>query len=205
MTFTVSCNLWYSGTYIKHCGVLSFVYNLCIFGTLICLQSNKMMQENFKSLISFICLNFIFLTKATSKTFFIFIILYIHQTNLVQKSLLTFSPLYFYFRISGHLFQIVSLAFCVWTHASPEHVHVLFLSGMHYLHAEAPVKVIHRDLKSRNGNTRSKSRSCCSSNSFSLNLPFSYSVLPFNAPQLLIGLCSLFSSGNDSRQSAEGL
>ena len=23
--------------------------------------------------------------------------------------------------------------------------------GMHYLHAEAPVKVIHRDLKSRNG------------------------------------------------------
>lgn len=28
-----------------------------------------------------------------------------------------------------------------------------FLIGMHYLHAEAPVKVIHRDLKSRNGNT----------------------------------------------------
>lgn len=28
-----------------------------------------------------------------------------------------------------------------------------FLTGMHYLHAEAPVKVIHRDLKSRNGNT----------------------------------------------------
>lgn len=27
----------------------------------------------------------------------------------------------------------------------------LFTAGMHYLHAEAPVKVIHRDLKSRNG------------------------------------------------------
>lgn len=26
-----------------------------------------------------------------------------------------------------------------------------YLAGMHYLHAEAPVKVIHRDLKSRNG------------------------------------------------------
>lgn len=26
-----------------------------------------------------------------------------------------------------------------------------YLPGMHYLHAEAPVKVIHRDLKSRNG------------------------------------------------------
>lgn len=26
-----------------------------------------------------------------------------------------------------------------------------YLTGMHYLHAEAPVKVIHRDLKSRNG------------------------------------------------------
>lgn len=27
----------------------------------------------------------------------------------------------------------------------------LFTVGIHYLHAEAPVKVIHRDLKSRNG------------------------------------------------------
>lgn len=26
-----------------------------------------------------------------------------------------------------------------------------FAAGMHYLHSEAPVKVIHRDLKSRNG------------------------------------------------------
>ena len=26
------------------------------------------------------------------------------------------------------------------------------VSGMNYLHAEAPVKVIHRDLKSKNGN-----------------------------------------------------
>lgn len=29
---------------------------------------------------------------------------------------------------------------------------LIFLTGMHYLHGEAPVKVIHRDLKSRNGN-----------------------------------------------------
>jgi len=28
---------------------------------------------------------------------------------------------------------------------------ICFPVGMHYLHAEAPVKVIHRDLKSRNG------------------------------------------------------
>ena len=28
------------------------------------------------------------------------------------------------------------------------------IAGMHYLHAEAPIKVIHRDLKSRNGKIR---------------------------------------------------
>lgn len=35
---------------------------------------------------------------------------------------------------------------------STYYINIFFLSGMHYLHAEAPVKVIHRDLKSRNGN-----------------------------------------------------
>lgn len=29
---------------------------------------------------------------------------------------------------------------------------LIFSLGMHYLHKEAPVKVIHRDLKSKNGN-----------------------------------------------------
>lgn len=33
----------------------------------------------------------------------------------------------------------------------PYQIVPLFCVGMHYLHMEAPVKVIHRDLKSRNG------------------------------------------------------
>lgn len=35
--------------------------------------------------------------------------------------------------------------------AQPNWIVPLFCVGMHYLHMEAPVKVIHRDLKSRNG------------------------------------------------------
>lgn len=31
-------------------------------------------------------------------------------------------------------------------------IYFIFYLGMHYLHKEAPVKVIHRDLKSKNGN-----------------------------------------------------
>lgn len=37
---------------------------------------------------------------------------------------------------------------------------ILVSSGLHYLHAEAPVKVIHRDLKSRNGNTPPETLAC---------------------------------------------
>lgn len=36
----------------------------------------------------------------------------------------------------------------------------LFCVGMHYLHMEAPVKVIHRDLKSRNGKVAIKTIKC---------------------------------------------
>lgn len=60
--------------------------------------------------------------------------------------------------------------------------------GIHYLHAEAPVKVIHRDLKSRNGT--------------SLNIWMGIEGMLL---QMTKSCFMFFSSGHDSRQSAEGL
>lgn len=46
---------------------------------------------------------------------------------------------------------MVSSEKCLISATASCHLSVL-AAGMHYLHSEAPVKVIHRDLKSRNGN-----------------------------------------------------
>ena len=72
-------------------------------------------------------------------------------------------------------------------------INAWFLAGLHYLHAEAPVKVIHRDLKSRNGNTQV------------FLLSAGYRTLIFFCPAAVTGFSALSCySGDDSRQSAEG-